>query len=442
MTQQRFSGPELAPLLEEVVAAHGASVAIAEVNKVRTGGVGGFFCRELFEVLVDTGPSHQDRADAGVDLDISPAHRDPERSGAADLDIGPDHRDRDQHRATRPAGDDDGQARFISALQRRVDEASETEASMARQSRLEARGSSTAGGRTEQATPTRSASDAAAATAAGTGGPATRAGATMGLPAGTATEADVDERAPAWPPERDRVPGGNPTTDSTLRLTSDPPSGEATGRDALGLTPNQPVGDTSPRTSNGAGATPGFWSRLANTDDELHAFVPIEYGPTAVVGPLASAVPVVRHLQCQHRLDSDDVVVLTNRAEIVSEPSWQLVRSGRQLIELSHQSRGAPKLLLIDVPVELPGWVAPLLVQLRVQGLELVRYVVSGRPAPDDLLDYWEGVDNPYVVDLVGRLEPEHVVRLVEHGHPVASVAGVDLSPALLLAMKGAGRAR
>lgn len=51
--QQRFEGPDLEELLDEVRGRFGADVAIVEANKIRTGGVGGFFARELFEVIVD-----------------------------------------------------------------------------------------------------------------------------------------------------------------------------------------------------------------------------------------------------------------------------------------------------------------------------------------------------------------------------------------------------
>lgn len=52
-SQQRFEGPDLEGLLDEVRGRFGADVAIVEANKVRRGGVGGFFARELFEVVVE-----------------------------------------------------------------------------------------------------------------------------------------------------------------------------------------------------------------------------------------------------------------------------------------------------------------------------------------------------------------------------------------------------
>lgn len=52
-TQQRFEGPDLEALLDEVRSTYGEDVAILEANKIRSGGVGGFFARELFEIVID-----------------------------------------------------------------------------------------------------------------------------------------------------------------------------------------------------------------------------------------------------------------------------------------------------------------------------------------------------------------------------------------------------
>lgn len=51
--QQRFEGPELEPVLERVRARYGDRAHIVAANRVRRGGVGGFFAREYYEVVVD-----------------------------------------------------------------------------------------------------------------------------------------------------------------------------------------------------------------------------------------------------------------------------------------------------------------------------------------------------------------------------------------------------
>ena len=52
-SQQRFEGQDLEVLIAEVRERFGPDVAIVEANRVRKGGVGGFFAREVYEVVVD-----------------------------------------------------------------------------------------------------------------------------------------------------------------------------------------------------------------------------------------------------------------------------------------------------------------------------------------------------------------------------------------------------
>lgn len=51
-SQRRFEGPDLEALLTQVQQECGEAATILEANKLRTGGVGGFFARERFEVIV------------------------------------------------------------------------------------------------------------------------------------------------------------------------------------------------------------------------------------------------------------------------------------------------------------------------------------------------------------------------------------------------------
>lgn len=65
----RFTGRELTTLLEQVRAELGAEATIVEANKVRTGGIAGFFANEKFEVIAtesDDAPGDQ----VGLQLDL------------------------------------------------------------------------------------------------------------------------------------------------------------------------------------------------------------------------------------------------------------------------------------------------------------------------------------------------------------------------------------
>jgi hypothetical protein len=54
LSLQRCEGTNLESVLEQVRARFGDTVTIVEANRLRKGGVGGFFARERFEVVVDT----------------------------------------------------------------------------------------------------------------------------------------------------------------------------------------------------------------------------------------------------------------------------------------------------------------------------------------------------------------------------------------------------
>lgn len=68
---QRFEGPSLEDLLEQVRQEMGPEVTIIEANRLRRGGIAGFFAKERFEVVAD----HLDGAEAA---DPGPADPGPE----------------------------------------------------------------------------------------------------------------------------------------------------------------------------------------------------------------------------------------------------------------------------------------------------------------------------------------------------------------------------
>ncbi len=61
--QLRFEGSELETLLTQVRSEMGDGARIVAANRIRKGGVGGFFAREVYEIVVDTGdgPKADDR---------------------------------------------------------------------------------------------------------------------------------------------------------------------------------------------------------------------------------------------------------------------------------------------------------------------------------------------------------------------------------------------
>jgi hypothetical protein len=181
---------------------------------------------------------------------------------------------------------------------------------------------------------------------------------------------------------------------------------------------------------------PQFWSDILGARDELDSFMPRASPVTVCIGPLALIMPVAAQQRATPAMDSADVVVLTDRSEIVSEPLWTLVRSGSQLLEQAQGRQGKPLLLLIDVPVDLPNWVAPLLNRLHLAGVGLFRFAVPGEPSLDHLDGYRNLGQLPYVVDLTARLSAERLEQAITKRHPIASIAGAPMTAELLVAVR------
>lgn len=122
MSSQRLEGSDLEALLARVRSEHGGTATIVEANKVRRGGVGGFFAKESFEVVVDI-PD-----DVGA---VRPdAHRSPAAPPVDDPRLDELHRD-DLHcdEDGDRAGDDDDEpfvAFSLDELAGRVDDPAPT----------------------------------------------------------------------------------------------------------------------------------------------------------------------------------------------------------------------------------------------------------------------------------------------------------------------------
>lgn len=79
MSSQRLEGSDLEALLARVREEHGERARIVEANKLRRGGVGGFFAKESFEVVVDL---DEDDDDEAGELPLAAALPSPDREPA------------------------------------------------------------------------------------------------------------------------------------------------------------------------------------------------------------------------------------------------------------------------------------------------------------------------------------------------------------------------
>lgn len=374
---QRFVGPELSAVLAEVQKAHGSQAAIVSVDRVREGGVAGFFAKETFEVLVDGATGGR------------PALGSP----APEPDWGPS--------ASPPAA-----LSFADLLARRIEEEE-------RQELLDEMGS---------------------------------------RQVGTVHHPDPDDWFDPEPLENDLedhvdLELGGVTGDALghqieeLAVASVPVSEPRLGsldRWTPGERLLPPPASLVPPRAHGAllsGSAYEFWAGYdrARREAELLDLPPVALN--AIVGSLPAAAPVVERCRSSHWAGDCDVYVLTARPEVAGA-DWTVVADGRELAAVVADRQAEFPLVVVDVPPVLPGWVRPLLDELRQAGLGRIHYVLDGDPTDEDLATWHGEIGRPAVLDLVGAPPPHRVLELVDRGEPIASIAGVAMSADLLFALR------
>jgi hypothetical protein len=554
-SRHRFSGPELAEVLRQVHDEHGATATIAEVNRVRAGGIAGFFAREEFEVIVeadavdpgrDSGdqarddrpagdqpwgsaaghgdavlrrragdrdePATRHRRRAGDRDEPATRHRrragdraedgDPSVHGDQPLDdpadgglAGPEGRSTDDHERPRTIAPDE---RFRLLLERALEEREEAEdlANLVARSKVAGSRSSPARRSTDRPTgraPSVDASGPSQATVTaerragagpgedgeagagdgggsgivfgegdgggsgivleeGDGGEQPRGSHRCGIVAGLETQPDGQRRVD------DVVP--DPRA-STTPIGSPPAERSASAPDpALAMAARPTIVDTAPAQSPASPPAPAsvvveprprsipighpFWARLEGARDEVAPLVLAQPPVVGVVGPLRSIVPLLRVLERNDEGPGQrSVVVLTNRAEIVSQPTWRLVRDGMRLAS-AVGSADLPLALAIDVdgegeesePGGLPIWVDPLLDRLRRNGMGLVRVAVTGPIDEERLVAMERAIGGRVLFDLLTAVEPGRALRMLDAGLPIGSIVGVPVTAELLLTLR------
>lgn len=192
----------------------------------------------------------------------------------------------------------------------------------------------------------------------------------------------------------------------------------------------------TPARSPGPPDGPGFWDLYdrAAAEAELARVTPASV--VAVVGPLDEAVAVARRCRDDYWMGVRDVHVLSQRPDLPDDTDWIRVERPSDLVAVLEEDRGGFPVLVLDVPSELPAFVEPLVARLRDCGLGLVHYVLDGDPDDEDLATWYGRLGRPSVLDLVSPIEPARILELIDRGEPVVSVAGMALTPELLLAFR------
>ncbi|MGH1504206.1 MAG: hypothetical protein ACRBI6_11660 [Acidimicrobiales bacterium] len=468
----RFSGPDLERLLDDVRAEFGDDVTIVEANKIRSGGVGGFFAKELFEIVVDVDASNPSLLPD--DLDIVPADEeeaellrssdllDASLDAAAGSDLGPGfadllrqelgrqwieeatlvdepteaappaasmavadtpaaraprHFDPDDIADTPavPAGVGDADADDLVALRAQVVQPIQL-------------------GRPlddEPVTPVNPAATATPATTATHAVPGDDAADRSPLRplAGPDRPVDLDDdlrRAAIGPIEVDAEPlastrakdRATERSDDRARTPARSSSGRAGNRAVLGRS--------------------GIWARLSAAHDEpslVHA--DDDAGTVVIIGDLEPAMLAARRRQRDRLLGSGSLLVLSDRGQVTGLPSWQFVEDEASLLHhlaAGRENPGGPerRLVVIDAPLDAPG-LGPLLGRLQTR---LAILAISGAPTADELSRAIHAAGVPAAVDLVAPVGAGRVVSYLDAEIPLWSVAGHRLTPELIVALR------
>jgi hypothetical protein len=179
-----------------------------------------------------------------------------------------------------------------------------------------------------------------------------------------------------------------------------------------------------------------FWDRYDEATASADLFAVPPAAITVVVGSLDVATPIVEHCQATHWVSECDVFVLTEQSTVVGQPTWTTVRRPSDVVAVLEGGESDFPLIVLDIPRELPAWIRPLIARLRTGGVGLVRYVLGDDPSDEDLATWHGELGRPSVLDLASPVAPGRVLELLDRGEPIASVAGMDITTELLLALR------
>jgi hypothetical protein len=179
--------------------------------------------------------------------------------------------------------------------------------------------------------------------------------------------------------------------------------------------------------------TVAFWDRLDDAE-RLTDRIDVDSAIVIVVGNVRSALAVAGDL-CRTPGRPTELVLMTEQPDTRGVEASQIRHT---MGELNEQLRrwidaGSAGVVVIDSAL---GAKADLYIErARSAGSRLVRLAVDSELTPRHIFNILQRFGGNVVVDLAFRADPAHVLNLMDHGVPVASVGGQRLDPGLLLAL-------
>ncbi len=493
---QRYTGPELSELLREVRSELGERATIHEANRIRTGGIAGFFRSEAFEVLASPSTGPDGRGNFGADP----------FAGTVFSEDGPLT---DAGGETSWFADDDGDdliAQLTASMQSERQQ-SERQQSERPQSERLVSSSRRPGVSTLDRPPARRfgpedlapaqdlpdppsdglhrvADDLDRITAASSGRagnrplPITNALLAESMTPGQAlleraesisTEERIDQLLRAARPMGALTPTASvpkppvpappieaaPAPVTPIAAEHRPPRPTPpilTAPDVVPESSSRPAAVPVPSSEpammrSNAGAT-DFWTELAQLEAELRPATSIDAATQLIVGPLDVALPLARRT-LDGRPDAE-LTVLTDEAALAGIPAWKLAENSRDLLgRLTHWTDEGRRCVGV-IEAGGAGWAdgdvdAPVLTARLMGVIERVcagavvgqlRLALRTLPNLADLADLAGSLNVPLVLDLATAPSPSELDAAIGAGVPISSICGRPLTPALVMALR------
>ncbi len=461
--QHRFSGPELGALLERVRQELGAEAQIHEANKVRSGGVAGFFASESFEVIASADGQTPANGRASAETPPPPAATVRTASGRPAPD---------RIASGRPAPDRSASGRSAPRVRRapaaRPEPREDAPQIIETAARSNHRPAGVAAGLLDRA-------EEVSVTERITGHPgrpepvdlrippaprfdqvlATEVHETgIGLDRDMDLERDMDLDAGvdldfrfdsgASTPATTREPTGKPSVDLTAESVAPPPPAPAPIITVPTATPSAAPGahgSSLPASDTPAPPSPSaarFWTALSGVENQVSTDDPDRR--LVFMGSLDAAMAAAQ-TATQSATRSADVTatVLTPSTPPAGAAPWMCFAdpaeiSARLMWHDSQQHGETPAPIVIDLA--LAERVNPSLDRVRSHGPTTVHLAVTENLSVKEILSRFSAIGGKVVLDIVHEAPPAYVIGLIDHGIRVASVGGRRFDAGLALALR------
>lgn len=398
----RFTGRELSSLLEQVREELGAEAAILEANKIRTGGVAGFFKTEQFEVVAARGGSNIEIEDDGSVRTLHLDLIEPDGSPAAGvLTGGSAHRETDRI---------DLSTAIDRARAERFQDVPDT---------LDIR-----------------------------------------TPLPSTSPAHEPDRSPTFlsdlpaaPPERSVSPGFDATPpNEAIPSYFDTLAAREGQESATALLDRvQPVEPTSrshfgdilaaelqqPEISIRSTETDDFWNQLERVDTSLPP-LDVDSRIITILGNRAAALTVARRVEAGAVEVPPALAAISPTPDALGIPAWQVIDTVTELDDRLRFWNQAERTGIVIIDADLGEEATSMVERVRAAGSTVLRLTIDDELSPQRIHSLMRRLGGNVIIDLTFRPAPAYVLSLIDGGIPLATVDGRELDAGLVYSLRKA----